>query len=313
MFDSASVTSTTPWVGLALHDGQASLAQVEVPANGQRPRVSWVDHQGWGDGAAPWRALRRRHRLDRQRVVAVLPGAHYQIVSLETPDVPRADWADALRWRLKDVVDFPVDTAAIDVLAVPGPHADALARSVLVVVASADHVRPVAEQCEDARVRLEAIDIVETSLRNLCALRGDQSRGRALLWLAPNRSELVVTLRGELLLSRRIDVGSERLGAADEAVQTAAQEHLALEVQRTLDLCERLFSHANVADLAIVPNELSEPLSDYLREVVYLPVVVLPLAELLDLDAVPALADVAAQARYAVAIGAALRDIDGAG
>lgn len=313
MFDSASLKTATPWVGLALQDGQASLAQVVVAADGQRPQVRWVDLQGWGDGPAPWRALRRRHRLDRQRVVAVLPAGHYQIVSHEVPQVPRADWADALRWRLKDVVDFPVDTAAIDVLAVPGPHADAPARNVLVVVASEDRVRPVAEQCENARLRLEAIDIVETSLRNLCALRGDHSRGRALLWLAPVHAELVVTLRGELLLSRRIDVGSDRLADADTAVSQAAQDHLALEVQRTLDLCERLFSHADVADLAVVPHPLAGPLVNVLAESLYLPVVVLPLAELLDLDAVPALADAAGQARYAVAIGAALRDIDGAG
>ena len=78
-------------------------------------------------------------------------------------------------------------------------------------------------------------------------------------------------------------------------------------MQRTLDLCERLFSHANVADLVLLPDLLADSLAAELREVVYLPVLVLPLGELMDLSAAPALADASGQASYALAIGAALR------
>jgi MSHA biogenesis protein MshI len=298
--------AATAWVGLALHDDQAHLARVSTPAEG-RPRVDWVDSQAWRPGHTGWRGLRRQHRLQQERLVAVLPDGHYQLVSLPAPDVPRADWADALRWQLRDVVDFAVDTAAVDVLAVPGADPEAPARTVLAVAADAARVQPLVDRCDDFRLPLAAIDIAETSLRNLCALRGDDHRGRALLRLQARRSDLVLTLKGELLMSRHFELGTERLGATDPERRQAALDQLALEVQRTLDLCERLFSHANVADLVLLPDPLAEALAADLREVVYLPVLVLPLGELLDLSQAPALADAAGQARYALAIGAALR------
>lgn len=298
--------AATTWVGLTLQDDQAHLARVSTPAEGL-PRVDWVASQAWRPGDAGWRSLRRQHRLAQERLVALLPEGHYQLVSLPAPDVPRADWADALRWQLRDVVDFAVDSAAVDVLAVPGADPAAPARSVLVVAADGARVQALVDRCDDHRLPLAAIDMAETSLRNLCALRGDDHRGRALLRLQPRRCDLVLTLKGELLMSRHFELGTELLGAAEPARRQAALDQLALEVQRTLDLCERLFSHANVADLSLLPDPQAEAVAAELREAVYLPVLVLPLAELLDLSAVPALAEVDGLARYALALGAALR------
>lgn len=293
---------------MALHDDAVRLVALVRPPSG-RPCVSWAASQPTPGTPGGWQALRRQHRLERHRLVAVLPPAQYQLISLEAPELPRADWADALRWRLKDVVDFPVEDAAIDVLAVPGAQADAPARSVLAVGASAAHVRPLTERCDDAGLRLEAIDIVETSLRNLCALGDDSQRARALLWLGPEQAQLVVTLRGELLLARRIDIGARQLAGADAEQRAALQERVALELQRTLDLCERLFSYASVAVLSLLPGALADELAAYLRGVVYLPVETLPLAQLIDLSAAPQLATPEEQAAHAIALGAALRSL----
>lgn len=294
------------WIGLAIHGGVAHLARVSQAPEG-RPKVDWVGNLPWAGHPAAWRSLRREQRMSRDPLVAVLSDQSYQLVGLQAPDVPRADWADALRWQLKDVVDFAVDTAAVDVLAVPGADPDAPARTVLAVAADITRLQPLVDRCEDLRLPLAAIDIGETSLRNLCSLRGDEHRGRALLRLGERRSDLVLTLRGELLLSRHFEVGTEMLGATEPAQKQAGLDQLALEVQRTLDLCERLFSHANVADLVLLPDPLADSLAAELREVVYLPVLVLPLGELMDLSAAPALADASGQASYALAIGAALR------
>lgn len=294
------------WVGMALHDDAVCLVAV-VQAPQQRPRVAWTARHPLPTTLAGWQALRRQHRLERSRLVAVLAPQQYQLVSLEAPELPRADWADALRWRLKDVVDFPVEDAAIDVLAVPAAQADAPTRNVLAVGASAAQVRPLTERCDDAGLRLEAIDIVETSLRNLCALGDDRQRARALLWLGPQQAQLVVSLRGELLLARRIEIGGHEMAQADEDQRAALQERIALELQRTLDLCERLFSYANVAALSLLPGPQAERLAGYLRGVVYLPVEILPLAQLIDLEASPALGAADELAACAIALGAALR------
>jgi len=297
------------WVGLALTDAEFALAEVRQEA-GQRPRVLRTAQGPRPQGWSAWQALRRRAELGAVPVVLVLPTAGYRLLGADAPDLPRADWPDALRWRIKDAVDFAVDDAAIDVLAVPPADPAGPVRSTWVVAAPAATLRPLTEDCHTARVPLEAIDIVETALRNLCALSGDTDRARALLWAGPQHAILVVTLRGELLLSRRIDIAAEQLDQREPELRQQATERMALELQRTLDLCERQFSHANVAGLAVLPGPAAQALCDELGQVLYVPVSLLALQDHLDLSAATELADPAQLARHLVALGAALRLAD---
>ena len=69
------------------------------------------------------RSLRRRRSLQRRRNIAVLPRAAYRLVPLDVPDLPREEWRQAVRWQLKDLVDFAVETASVDVLEIPGDPA----------------------------------------------------------------------------------------------------------------------------------------------------------------------------------------------
>ena len=291
---------------MALQDGAVRIAHV-VCADGARPRVVWVHSQALPDMLSAWQALRRQRQLDKLPIVAVLAPDQYALVTLDPPEVPRADWADALRWKLRDVVDFAVDDAAVDVLAVPPASPEAPVRSVFAIAAAGERIRQLAQRCDDAGLRLEAVDVVETSLRNLCALTGDSPRARALLWIGPLQTVLVVTLRGELLLARRIDAHQGQVASPDEDAAQAVRERIALEVQRTLDLCERLFGYANLAGLAVAPFPLSDRLVDYLGDIVYVPVQTLALDTLVDLSSAPDLGDATSQGAWAVALGAALR------
>ena len=45
------------------------------------------------------------------------------MLSLEAPAVPREELKTAVGWRLKDMLDFHIDDATIDVLAIPGAQA----------------------------------------------------------------------------------------------------------------------------------------------------------------------------------------------
>ncbi|MBQ0958830.1 agglutinin biogenesis protein MshI [Ideonella sp. 4Y11] len=301
-----AVRDTDQWVGLALTDADYALAEVRQMA-GERPRVLRMATGPRPQSWSHWQALRRRHELGAVPVVLVLPVAAYRLLGADAPELPRADWPDAMRWRIKDAVDFPVEDAAIDVLAVPPADPSAPVRSAWVAAAPAATIKPLAEDCQTARVPLEAIDIVETALRNLCALDGDADRARALLWVGPQQAILVVTLRGELLLSRRIDITADLLAHDDAGLRQQAADRLALELQRTLDLCERQFSHANVAGLALLPGPAAQSLCDELGQVLYVPVSLMPLDERLDLSSVTGQALPELLARHLVALGAALR------
>ena len=60
---------------------------------------------------------------------------------LDAPDVPEAETKSAVRWRLKDFLDYPVDAATVDVIRIPpDPSAPTKARSVFAVSARNEHI-----------------------------------------------------------------------------------------------------------------------------------------------------------------------------
>ena len=272
-----------------------------------RPVLRWADTGPWIDPRSTLRGLRRSRGLNRLRLVTLLERRQYQLLSMEAPDVPRDDWRDAARWSLKDMVDFAMDDAGLALLDVPGDPAQRRRTSLIAVVAPQVQLAPLAALGADAGTSWQAIDVPETALRNIAALTEEPGRAQALLHVGVSHSALVVTVQGELLLARHIDVSLGQLTGLDDDARTQAFERASLELQRTLDSIERQFSHLSLSGVLVCPGA---PLADFIAyagELVYAPVAGLDLARYLDLSAAPELADPILQAAYLPAIGAALR------
>lgn len=296
------------WVACVPSGTQARFALVERGAGAARPRVRWVHEQPWTDAEEALRAARRAGPLARHRCVALLQRNQYQLLPMDAPDVPRAEWRAALRWALKDMVDFPVADAGIDVLALP-PEAGARRReTVIAVAAPGAALRELIDAGAAAGVDWAALDVPETALRNLGALLATPGRAHGLLHMGAGHGTLVLTLDGELLQSRQIDVSAAQLAEPDAALRQQAFDRAGLELQRTLDGFERAFAQVGLERLHVLPGPGVEPFCDYVRELLYVPVLPAALGEVLDFSAVPALAEPQAQAPYLVALGAALRE-----
>ena len=51
--------------------------------------------------------------------MATLPYSAYSMVQLEAPELEPDELREAMRWRVRDLIDFPVEQAAIDVFHLP--------------------------------------------------------------------------------------------------------------------------------------------------------------------------------------------------
>jgi MSHA biogenesis protein MshI len=298
------------WVAIAPAESLARVACVgKASGDGAVPVVKWLATVDWQDPPASLRRLRRERDLDRCSRVAVMASPQYQLLQVDAPDVPRDDWRDAVRWQLKDMVDFPVDSAAIDLLEIPAAAAPRR-RSALIVAASArSQLLPLVDQAGEAGVPWSAIDITETALRNLCALTEEPGRGQALLHLGDNQATIVITLAGELLLCRNIAVTLAQLTQDDAALRQQAFESASLALQRTLDGFERVFSAVPLSRIMVSPAAAVAGFLAYFSDLTDLRVLPLALAGVLDWRAVADFAaDSARQSQYLSAIGAALRD-----
>jgi MSHA biogenesis protein MshI len=63
----------------------------------------------------------QKNTLGRAPLSAVVDSGSYQLVQLEAPNVEPQEWRAAIRWRLRDVIDFPLEEATVDVFEIPEP------------------------------------------------------------------------------------------------------------------------------------------------------------------------------------------------
>jgi MSHA biogenesis protein MshI len=272
---------------------------------GERPElVGWDSYPREGTDLDVVKRLHGAKRLGSGRCTLLLPHGQYQLLQIEAPSVAADELRNAVRWKVKDMVDFPVEDAGIDCLPpVPGARAG----QIYTVVASRSVLQSWIRLFQDAKTQLHVIDVPELAQRNVAALAEDQNRGLALLAFDDKGGRLTFTYKGELYFSRYIDVVPSEMASASDSV-SALYERVLLDVQRTLDNVDRGYSGIPIARLLVAPPSGAGKFVDYLRENLYQPVEALDLARYVDLAKVPSLANPAHQSTALLAIGAALRD-----
>ncbi|MDO8178155.1 MAG: agglutinin biogenesis protein MshI [Undibacterium sp.] len=233
----------------------------------------------------------------------------YQLFSVEPLNVPAEELKSAMRWRLKEMLDYHIDDATFDVFGVPGDkNAGGRIHSMYAVAARNKLIAERQALFSDAKLPLSIIDIPDLAQRNISSLLEPEGRGIALLSFDENGGLLTLTFGGELYLSRRLDIKLSQLQTSDADKQTMIFERITLELQRSLDNFDRQHNFITTAKLILAPlGSVAAELQAYLASNMYMPVEVLNLENILDLSKIPELKDVTRQQAYFLTIGAALR------
>ena len=305
MFPWLQQTRLDGWVTVVPRGTTAQALYLQWPAD-RRPQVRWACSLDWSEPLTSLKALRRRYKLQHHQRLLVLQRHQYQLLPTDAPEVPREHWPDAVRWQLRDLVSFPVADAQIDLLDIPAETNQRGRPSVLAALAPRQALAPLAETAWRARAPWEVMDLPETALRNLAGLLEEPGRGVALLLIDDSHCTLVITAGGELLQSRQIDVTAAQLAEPDHTVRQQSFDRAGLELQRTLDSFERLFSRVTLSRLLVV-NDTSDAFADYVRELLYVPVVRLRIEDCIDFDSAALDSGLSASTVSPIAIGAALR------
>lgn len=269
-----------------------------------------------------------KFQLDSAACTSLMDANNTNLLLVEAPEVDPTELKAAVRWRIKDLIDFHIDDAVIDVFDIEGQRQRGRANMMYVVVARFSAVREHIDLLENARVGLNVIDIPELAQRNIAALLKEDQNGVALLHFSPHSGLLTITRQGSLFLARTLEFGSDHLGAEsslpanfgdDDAANTTLTttdtglsaglqrllDSIVLEVQRSLDYYESHFGLPPVSGLVIAPTEQAVPgMLGYLSHSLGLPVRLLDLNTVLDSEQT---IDDVLQARCFAAIGAALR------
>lgn len=285
--------------GAVLSPCQGGVAALRLEAAAGRPRVAaFALHDDPTMSAERLQRLARETDIHGAPLTTLLAVDAYQTLVIEAPNVPDDELPSALRWKVKDLLNFHIDDAVLDHLPVPGRAGQPA--SLYVVAAQAPAVRELARHYHEASLPLAVIDIREVAQRNLSVRLAPEGYACALLHYDGDNGLLTFTFGEDLVFSRRI----EGRGAGGDFLY----DRLAMEAQRSVDYFERQFSWLPLAKVYLAPMPESSELARKLAD--YLPVgaEVIDLGHLFDLESQAGLRDVLTQNRVFHLLGAALRD-----
>jgi MSHA biogenesis protein MshI len=231
-------------------EGRAGFVDC-LPARRHAALKELVDEQGWAGAST----------------TLVLPLDQYQVFQMDRPEgIEESELSDALKWKLKDFLDFSPSQAVSDVFPFPKDASRGRGELVNVVAARKSLASELIELVEEAGLELDRIDIAELALRNLVCRLDENKRGAALVHLKDNYGQMVICKDDTLYLSRRLDVTSEDL--RDAARQESAVQSLALEMQRSLDYYESQLGQVPPSTIRLVARDSVLPLASMLSSYV---------------------------------------------
>src|SRR5271170_1840944 len=261
---------------------------------------------GLGGGADAVSAALHAAALPHMPVSTVLRPEDYQLALIEAPDVPPAELRAAMRWRLKDTIDFRVEDAVIDLFDAPDQHRGGQGRMMYAVAARRSALERYASALS-AIPTFDVIDVPELCLRNLAALLPGAAAGVALLYLGETSATIVLVRGTTFYFARQMNLQTTPAMAANSAAGSRLDAaSVVLELQRSLDYYERHFDQPPITRIAVSPPSLraAELAQDLGRETGF-EVITLDLNVLLNCTTS---IEPAAQAACLLAVGAALRE-----
>lgn len=293
---------------LAVVLGEHGVYLSRIKLGGAMPCVVRCEyHEMRAVSAASLKKLFREANLGRCKCTALLAPSEYQMLMVEAPAVPANELKTAVRWKIKDSLNYHVEDATIDVLPIPaGKSISESAKSIYVIAASNATIKKYVALFDQEKIELDVIDIPELAQRNIASLleRGDQAL--AMLAFGDNGGLMTFTAGGELYLSRLIEISASQLQDANESLRRQYRERVEFELQRSLDYFDSQFGHMSVDRVLVcVPDNTG--LVEFLSTAVDVKIERLDLSQVLDISAVPTLADSEFAAYALPSLGAALR------
>lgn len=294
---------TIPWmgrksnqlgrVGIAL--GPDGTAVAHVDAQNRLDFCQFYPEPSEGHDALP--ELIQSQDWQGQPCSLVLHPIYYQMTLTEAPAVADEEMTEAVRWRLKEFVDYALDEAAVEFFRLPEDAYRGRRAMLYAAAMRKQSLESLVAPVEQLDLNLDCVEIAELALHNLCHLLPESRGGTAILYMAENESFINLIEDGDIYLSRSIDVGFVQL----EGDASRSLESLLLEVQRSLDFYESQIGKGIIASLYYLTSPATTAqLDKYLNQQLGLNIAEFPLTELLASECKPSVMESAV-----MAIGAA--------
>ncbi len=205
--------------------------------------------------------------LEQTPTSVIIPQNDYQIFLIEQPLLSRNEKREAIRWRIAEYIDFPVEEAVVDYIEVPQKNKETNTPLNYVIVTRKGIINEYANNIKALGLHLTSVDICQSALREIAFQLDDADVGQALLHIEEDKSHIILFKNRMLYMMRDFDLGYEHIKRNSEV------QDLALEIQRSIDYCSSNLKNAGISRIVLtpMPERKSELLSN-LSNILGLPV-----------------------------------------
>ncbi len=221
------------------------------PANSRQLLADLVAEHGWQDIPCS----------------VVLHPVYYQLLLAETPPVEVDELPAAIRWKIKELLDYPLEEAAIEHFLLPDDAYRGRQKMLYAAALRKTALQDLIDPVEVSGLQVDCVEIAELALHNIISRMPREGGGIALVQLHEGEGFINLVEDGAIYLTRHLDIGLEKFTM--EGNNTVFFDSLSLEIQRSLDYYEsqlgkgiitRLFYSPGLTETAAIGEFLSAQL-----------------------------------------------------
>lgn len=173
-----------------------------------------------------------KYQLVGAECALILLSNQYQLLQVDAADVPEHELAKALKWRLKGLIEYPLNDIAVDACLIP-PHGVAEQRKkAYVAVTLLSALNQKLSLLADAYLKIKMVSIAEMSLIHLCSLIPNLASPLIVVSQENSTCRLHLLHQNALYLERTLHAKLTDLSTNQDDV-----DQLVLEIQRSNDYC----------------------------------------------------------------------------
>lgn len=241
-------------LGINLSPEHAAWCLLENAQASPRIHSSEYVEEDTPSPVAALQALIDKGALPKHPCHICLDHRYYSMLLVDAPDVPDQELSDAVKWKVKDLINHDIESVVVDAFRLPEDAYRGRMNMLYVAVMETDVVQGLVNLCDKSGLQLESIGVNELAMSALTEhVAADSDLGAAFLYINGNSGTINLIEQGHLYLTRTIELakgGGTFSGNLD--FQQDPVDNLALDVQRSLDYYESQLGKTGVSAVYLV-------------------------------------------------------------
>lgn len=173
----------------------------------------------------------KKHDLKNVKTSIILQPEDYQLLVTDALPVPASEFQSAIRFKIKDLLHYPINDVVIDNFPIPKIKPDSPLK-IMIVASQTSKLQKLTEMIRHTGFDLIIIDIPELALRNILSLYEKENQSAVLIYVQDKSIELLITAQNQIYIVRKLMFS---LGQTNQDAEVSEQEveRLSSEIQRS--------------------------------------------------------------------------------